>query len=300
MLRKCTISKEEIIKLYKQGYTTNKIGLIAGVSGSAILGILRRSGIVRREAKRHGYSSKINENIFNEPYTEAHAYFLGLIAADGSALLREGRYTLQIELATKDIELLERFADFISLDREAIKTYTRKGKNPTSKITIHSKKLVRSLFALDIKAGKSESMSLVLENFRIHSPSILMRSWYAGYFDGDGTVTKSRLSLTAQSREFLRTVKEELTKTLDLNPDALQIYKTGVNVYQLVFNRKLERIKVGAWLYKNNPLALSRKAHFYREVEVNIPELSWNPEMGIRTEGLENLDQGQRIEGEKI
>lgn len=31
-----------------------------------------------------------------------------------------------------------------------------------------------------------------------------------------------------------------------------------------------------------------------------IAELSWNPEMGIRTEGYTECSQGQRIEGEKI
>jgi hypothetical protein len=29
-------------------------------------------------------------------------------------------------------------------------------------------------------------------------------------------------------------------------------------------------------------------------------ELSWNPAMGIRTEGYRNYSQGQRIVGEKI
>ena len=29
-------------------------------------------------------------------------------------------------------------------------------------------------------------------------------------------------------------------------------------------------------------------------------ELSWDPEMGIRTEGYTKYSQGQRIEGEKI
>lgn len=300
MLRKSKITKEEIINLYNQGATAQTIAVTAEVSDSAILGILRRNNVTRRQAKRQGYSSKIKENIFNADYTKAHAYFLGLIAADGCAFERNGRYVFTLELSTKDIELLERFADFIELERSAIKTYSREGKNPTSRITIYSKTLVESLFNLNIKVGKSKSMNLLLQSFKAYSPQHLIRYWYAGFFDGDGTANSKVLSLTAESKSFLESVKIELSSLLHLNPDSLKIYQTGPNTYQLSFNRKLERIKTGAWLYKNNSLALSRKAHFYREIEVNIPELNWNPGMGIRTEGSSQEDQGQRIEAEKI
>lgn len=42
------------------------------------------------------------------------------------------------------------------------------------------------------------------------------------------------------------------------------------------------------------------RAAFSSNANRIIPELSGDPEMGIRTEGHENHDQGQRIEGEKI
>lgn len=301
MLRKSKLTKEQIIELYNNGKTAKEIGLKAGVSDSAILGILRRSSIKRRLGRKLGYSSGINENVFTETITEKHAYYLGLIAADGSVHpSRNKRHCFSIELASKDIELLTGLADFIRLDRSNIKTYTRRSRNSTSKITIHSKLFTDTLLSLGISSGKSKRMNIVANSFRENFTAELMRYWYAGYFDGDGTASAKRLSLTAESSDFLEAVKSDLVKLLNLNPDALKIYKTGKNCFQLNFNRKLERIKVGRWLYRNNDLALSRKAHFYREVEVNIPELSWNPEMGIRTEDLDNLDQGQRIEGEKI
>jgi intein/homing endonuclease len=120
------------------------------------------------------------------------AYLLGFIAADGCLYHNKGCYTLEIELAQKDKEHLEKINFHLTKNFIQIRERERKGYRSV-RLFITNKTLSSNLQRHGIVPAKS----LILQPPKI-SPKFVSH-WIRGYFDGDGCITYGK----TKSGEYL-------------------------------------------------------------------------------------------------
>jgi transposase len=141
----------EIVGLYQQGYSSEKIASMYGVNGQTVLNILERHGINRRERNKIPRLYNLNIHAFDAIDTEEAAYWLGFIAADGS-IKREG--VLRIGLAECDRGHLFKFTAWISSDRPVYEMVNNHGR-PTVHIEIGSTHICNALATYGIMPRKT-------------------------------------------------------------------------------------------------------------------------------------------------
>lgn len=179
--------KIEIVEKYKiGGISCSKLAKEYGVSHTSICSILKVRNIpITHHPKNTNRKYFCNEHYFDSINTEAKAYFLGLMYADGCVFKKLDGFS--ILLIDSDIELLEIFKKEICytgplLFREVQKKYKTR-KNAFS-LVVTNEKLAVQLANLGCVPAKS----LILQfpkNGQV--PKELMRHFIRGYFDGDGS-----------------------------------------------------------------------------------------------------------------
>ena len=134
----------------------------------------------------------MKEHIFKTINDQNTAYWIGFLAADGScSSYREDQ--LEIGLAARDKEHLEKFAHFINCPISSIIEYKAKCSNngkfyPSAKITVYSKIMRQDLQQYGILPSKSNCNINFLKNI----PEDYKLSFIMGYFDGDGWYTNAK------------------------------------------------------------------------------------------------------------
>ena len=198
----------------------------------------------------------LNEQFFDEINSEAKAYILGFIAADGYISTNKIK-RIVIELHEKDKEILEK----INLHLESnspIKEITRKGGYKHVKLSLNSSYLVNSL----CKYGLTNNKSLTMGNIFQHIPNNLQHHFLRGYFDGDGCITYGKkynsgvkyLVQIIGTKEFLTT---SFDKYFDTN---CQIYKyktCNMFCWKIANKKQVDEFKDK--LYKDATIFLIRK-----------------------------------------
>ncbi len=174
-----------------------------------------------------------NWNAFHN-LDEDNSYWLGFLVADGwiANLLSIGRkrYDIQLQLSSKDENLLRKFADFVGYDRERISHYKVRSKKvpkyfSVSRIYFGSKEMHEDLTKLGIFDSKGQMerrqvpqsiVSKIIEAKKIDNN--LSRSeqgrialrFLLGFFDGDGwydVKSNGRAVIYSSSKPFLEQVK---------------------------------------------------------------------------------------------
>jgi DNA-binding transcriptional regulator WhiA len=256
---------KDIADKYISGETTLTLAPQYSCSPRTIANILRKQNI---QIRTGGFTAQqFDESYFESIDTEKKAYFLGLIAADGSVNKpkKRNRYTFSLELLETDKYLIEELANELGYPKSKIKTYSRPNRKNTSKLVIHSERFADSLIKYGIISGKCRTFRLPRIS---HSDPSLFRHFLRGFYDGDGSIGKNRLSLAAGNLPLLKAIRTFLLWMFPLNPEALRIYETGPNVWTLQITRKLERKTVLMYLYKDATVYMKRKALYYSNVVV--------------------------------
>lgn len=197
------------------------------------------------------------------------AYWLGWLFAEGYITikkLKSGKkyYQLGVGCVQDDFILLERFADALGLD--IVNNEPRKEKYITSKgevhvfrrITLINNFFCKNLISHGFIVGKKKSKNIRLPKFKIRE---LLLSFLLGYYDGDGTMGRSRI--TSGSEKFLEDI---------LNSPFLNIHISNSNSIQYDPVKKSyiitgDRISLGADLMrdivKNYKNSLPRKRAYW-------------------------------------
>lgn len=167
---------DTIVQMYSNGLTTIEIGQIYDRCDRTIATLLRKQGVTIRPAwtrsviVRHDYFAKID--------TEAKAYFLGLLLADGSV---NNKGDVSLELKAQDLETIKSFVAEIEYSGAIIPTRN------CFRISFRSRQMVKDLETYGVVPNKShKSTSLP----KIHST--LVPHLIRGIFDGDGTVYRRK------------------------------------------------------------------------------------------------------------
>lgn len=197
------------------------------------------------------------------------AYWLGWLFAEAYITikkLKSGKeyYQLGVGCVQNDFILLERFAEALGLDIE--NNEPRREKYITSKgevhifrrITLINNYFCKNLISHGFIVGKKKSKNIRLPKFKIRE---LLLAFLLGYYDGDGTMGRSRI--TSSSEKFLEDI---------LNSPFLNIYISNSNSIQYDPVKKSyiitgNRISLGADLMreivKNYKNSLPRKRAYW-------------------------------------
>lgn len=175
--------KAEIVDAYMDGDTAHEIAERLDCDSSGVYYVLRGAGIARRHP-----IGLTNKTFFDVIDTEEKAYWLGFIAADGCvAGMDRGYPWLQIKLARKDRGHLDKLHAALGADRPVIDNEQMSaGKmREYSTLAVHSSDLVASL----IRQGITPRKTLTLQPWI--GPPDLMRHYWRGLVDGDGSMTRT-------------------------------------------------------------------------------------------------------------
>lgn len=250
----------KIITLYKQGWLIRDIAKKYSVTRWVISGILDRADIQRHSLSKSKQIYTANEHFFDAIDNELKSYWYGFLAADGWVCTVAHKYSTNLELKASDRAHLEKFkTDIDSTHPILTRTQTVKGqKYQSMRISIGNKHLAKSLIELGIVPGKDATLQLP------DLPIVLMRHFIRGYFDGDGSISKSpalQFSLVG-NRTFLLAIQTILMERCNLTRTKL-VRQHNSQSFSLCYggNRQVPRIL--KYLYENATVYLNRKFQYY-------------------------------------
>ena len=162
---------------YAAGESALAIAKSAGVTRMAVAHALRRRNVVMRSfvESRHRVYGCV-DTFFNTIDTEAKAYWLGFIAADGNVY----KNTLAFGLAARDQGHLERFLNAIEGNYAITRRPNSLGMDSVW-LKVNSVRFVDALAKHGI--GPRKSLTLAWPNV----PTDMERHFLRGYIDGDGS-----------------------------------------------------------------------------------------------------------------
>ena len=261
-------NKQLIIDLYNEHKSLTKVAAIIKADRNKLVKKLKALGV------EIDYSSNnlktYDESFFEKIDTEAKAYWLGFIYADGWVVKNHSKdkqerqlkkYSLGVELSTKDKDHLIKFAKTICLNFGESMLYSRERKiyyehlkeeraYEMCAFQVASKKIVEDLIKLGCVPNKT-----LIKTFPTYNevPSELMGHFMRGYLDGNGTVFEEKKAwvVSTGSQEFAKGFLKELNlqanlkltyirKIKDVNcwTFTLGSGKTAVKVFDLMYNKK--------------------------------------------------------------
>lgn len=191
MARRISNLEPQIIKLYLSGLSAETVANKVGTYERTILRVLHRTGTPVR-GQGHPRHHDLDESFFDKIDSEAKAYWLGFVTADGAIIDRVARrgtqYQISVRLQLADSDHLEKMrADFGSSCQVKEILYTYRGRRyACSGLTLSSKRLVKQLKKLGVGPRKSLTVKPCRE-----IPRQLQHHYWRGVFDGDGCLTSS-------------------------------------------------------------------------------------------------------------
>lgn len=217
--------------LYQKGYGTNKIAEMLGCHRATVQRKLLKDGVaLRKRSPQIHYDIEAFKHLSQES-----CYWAGFIAADGN--VRSDRDTIQVHLAIKDINHLLKLKKFVCLDGdvEVFKTSCR--------LSING-----NWFVKDLNDNFNITPKKSLTYCPPTLPSHLMKHFIRGYFDGDGSITKTTvptISLVGTEKiciafnDFAKSLGVKLkskntTAPLIKTSAAFQVSYSGRNAYKLL------------------------------------------------------------------
>ncbi|MGR3764416.1 LAGLIDADG family homing endonuclease [Rossellomorea sp. NS-SX7] len=240
--KKCTLEAEQMVKLYEEGMRTVDIAEIANVSVRYVNLVLLKNNVKRRAKGSWKRKYEVNEHYF-KTWSNNMAYILGFFAADGCV----NKDLSSISFSQKSIEILEK----IKIELQSNHPFVQNPNTGVYTLGIHSKILKEDLMILHgIQPNKS---------LRIQLPTIpepYLSHFIRGYFDGDGSIYKSRncVCIVSGSRDFSISLYE-IFKSHNLKP-RLKDFET----YYRIYITGLDNISLFAnWIYQDKDLYLVEK-----------------------------------------
>jgi len=173
--------RETMVAIYRNGATAKVAADTFGYSPNACYFALKQAGVPRRSRSEVSRKYAVNEEFFDCIDSEAKAYWLGFLSADGTI----GKNFVELALSGKDERHLRKFVDALE-SGHPVKVYWEGGYQK-ARVHIGSTRLVDSLKRL----GVTQRKSLTLEPCSAISESLLAHYW-RGMVDGDGSISYFR------------------------------------------------------------------------------------------------------------
>lgn len=240
--------KEDIISLYKEGWSSRKLAKQYKVSKFVILNQIKHLDF--RNTQRIYYRDNTR---FKYIQTEEDAYFLGLMFADGYNNEKEGRITLS--LGDKDIELLEKFKSYFQTNQPILGKVRESDKHQNvALLSINDKEISINL----ANHGCTQKKTFTLKFPKLKAD--LINHFIRGYFDGDGSIYNSAVSFVG-TESFLLDLNEELYQRTNVNYSTIRNrYPDRENsIRETRYIGKNKVLELYNYLYYNATVFLTRK-----------------------------------------
>lgn len=269
--------KTEIINRYLKG---EKVTVLVKDYGykynnhGTILDLLRRNGVkIRNDQQTHAIRYTINENYFEKIDTEAKAYFLGLLYADGCNSTEKN--TVRIQLQEEDVHILRKFNEELNHSKP-LKFWKSNNPNRKSLYTLNITNKKISLDLLNLGLTKAKTHTLQFPNKSI-VPNKLLKHFVRGYFDGDGSIYYSIDKKWGAKRfafaivgnlSFIDKLQDFIVVNTGLNKTKLgKRHKSrNNNIAHLEYGGTNSVMKFYTWLYKDATIFFKRKYEKFQGV----------------------------------
>lgn len=255
----------EIVNLYiTQQLSTREIGKRFGVSKETINRVLKANNVNCNHTAR---KIQGNYHIFHTIDSKEKAYWLGFLAADGCNYQRKYNASVILSLSQKDLQHLKLFKEFMQTDASIQLFEQNCGFSKNSKmckLVLNSKELSNDLSDKGIVPKKS----LILNIPKI--PEEYYLSFILGYFDGDGTIFKTKTKefgiAFVGTKELLTWIKAILGLSCSLEQRA----GCEKNNYYIRCGGIKKPYFIMKQLYDNCPVHLDRKYQMYKALETVV------------------------------
>jgi hypothetical protein len=145
----------------------------------------RRWGAIESKAfslnlrRPHPSAYHTRQDYFREITTQQQAYFLGLLAADGTITNKDGNYRVDLGLQQQDKALVESFRDALAPGAPIVKN------RGCFHVRVGSKEMVNDLARFGIVPRKTYHF-----DWPQTLPDVFAIPFILGYFDGDGCLSQ--------------------------------------------------------------------------------------------------------------
>ena len=269
-MRKKEFTKEQlddIIDLYvNQHISLASIGKRYNVSRTVITRVVKENNI---EIRKDNHTYYADYNKFERIDSAEKAYWLGFLAADGCVYVREdlSNATVLINIHQKDRELLEKFNSFMKSNnpiKNIIQNEGYSNNTPMCRLAFNSKKMAFDL----IDKGVVQRKSLILEPPKIDEQYEL--PFILGYFDGDGSIYKTKQNEWGISIEGTKEILEWINKILKISDVLSKRYDDDKNNYYIRCGGINKPYQIMKKLYDSVDVHLERKYNIYNELETVV------------------------------
>ncbi len=126
----------------------------------------------------------LDDEFFDSIDSEAKAYWLGFITADGCVMTDHGKNLIQVKLMESDANHLDKLKSALDTQRPLVYSARSGVAGPCVKLLLTSPQMVTALVALGVTPRKS----MVVKPW--YGPMSLMPHYWRGLFDGNGCISK--------------------------------------------------------------------------------------------------------------
>ena len=259
--------KQKILEYYSKMIPSKIIQKELKISQRCYSSVLKEFEINGRLKNRY----TIDETFFDEINSDAKAYILGFIAADG--YVGDEKHN-NVVISSKDYDILEKIKRFLSFSGE-IKERNKGGfeNSQISFVIAFSNKHISQVLR---NYGLIPQKSLTFSKIPDCIPKDLIFSFIRGYFDGDGSITYSQRTYGKNNHQYIyprgemsiiatKQLLEEIIKICDIKTYSIKESKT-FGMYYLYVSSKKELINLYEKLYKNSSISLERKAKKWNQL----------------------------------
>lgn len=253
----------EMIRKYQEGESYQSIIKEYNISQANFHALLRKRGIKARHSQ---YIADFN--YFDDINTEAKAYFLGFIYADGCLY----RNTLKISISKVDVDILQKLTE----EMKANHPIREIADGTQVEIQISQDVLKDALNKHGVVPAKTHKLECIPSTI----PSELTRHFIRGYFDGDGSFSCYELKSGQRigdhkysfgivgTESFLEDVRQYVQSQagIKLSGKLQQRWDRNNNTRSLVGSGKQQTLTFVDWLYKDANMYLDRKYQKYRQL----------------------------------
>ena len=253
---------KEYLETPEEDRSLTKVGEKYGVRRQTISKYLKDMGI---EVVNYQNRARLDETVFDSMDTEEQFYWLGFLYADGNISKIGNR--LEVALALKDIDHLEKFRNFLKLTTE-IKTVLRNG-HYACRLYVRNKHLWGTLNNLGCVPCKSLILEFPKKEIFKNNKMFILH-FIRGYVDGDGCLgyywNKQHTSINTQvsivsTESFLNSIKKLFgNKHGYIHNKSSKDWEN--KAYQLTFNGAIAR-KFARYLYEKATIYMQRKYEKY-------------------------------------
>lgn len=241
-------TNEQLVKIehlyLNEKLPISKIAKLFGVSYTGMRNAIVKAEIETREGNRQ-YT--VDEHVFDVIDNELAAYWLGFIYADGCV----HKTYLQVILSQKDKEQVLKLRDFLKSDSPVRLEHYESG-TPRAALTVFGVHLTKRLRELGILPSRPDC-SLAIN--AIH-PDV-MHHFIRGFFDGDGSATKSVQIAICGQRDILEFLRVYFAENAGRNPKIGIYAHNGIHYIQ--YHRYHNAKAIARAMYKNATIWLQRK-----------------------------------------